>query len=155
MTDIIRRRQGYKGSKNPNWKGGIRFTSDGHLDIYKPDHHYSKNNRIPLHRLVYEYFHKCCLLPWVEIHHTNGVKTDNHKHNLLAVTKSEHISIHMKGNKHGERNMTGRFCLLCGSKNTYITKKGHQQWYIHKNGFICRMCSRVNQSQHRGLHIPA
>jgi hypothetical protein len=157
MTEIIKKRQGYKGSKNPNWKGSVRFITSGHLEIYMPNHPSVKNNRLPLHRFVYEYFNKCCLLSWIRIHHINGIKTDNHKHNLQPMMISEHMKIHMKGNKHGERDMIGRYCLLCDSDETYVDKKGHQQWYFYKNGFSCSRCHKRNvtylRSQHNCLHV--
>ncbi len=32
------------------------------------------------------------------------------------------------------------FCLLCGSKETYINPKGFPNWYSHGKGFKCKKC---------------
>ena len=31
-------------------------------------------------------------------------------------------------------------CLLCGTKKTYINKKGHPCWHPYENGHICSKC---------------
>ncbi len=145
-----KRKSGNNGSKHWKWQGSVRFNIDGHLEIYKPDHKFArKNRRVPLHRFVYEYFHKCCLLPWVEVHHINGIKTDNHKHNLMAISISEHRSIHSKGNKYGKKDMSDRICLLCNSKITYIDKKtGYKMWYKFNSGFLCMKCYYDNKKKY-------
>ena len=50
-----------------------------------------------LHRLVYEDYHKCTLLPNIDIHHIDGNSTNNCVLNLEAVNHNEHISRHHKG----------------------------------------------------------
>lgn len=42
------------------------------------------------HRLVYEQFHKLCLLPWAEVHHVNGNTLDNRPDNLIASSGKLH-----------------------------------------------------------------
>ena len=46
------------------------------------------------HILLYEQYHKCCLLRWGLIHHRNGVRVDNRIENLQGLTKAQHNSLH-------------------------------------------------------------
>lgn len=98
--DIPRRRGMRKGfcagAADPNWKGGKK-KQDGYILILKPDHRLANCSGYVLeHQLVYEEYHKCCLLPGIVIHHINGVRDDNRPKNLQAVTRSQHISLHQK-----------------------------------------------------------
>lgn len=128
------------GDKTPGWRGGIGYYGE-YLKIYRPDHRFRNiDNCIMLHRHVYEYFHKCCLLPHIEIHHINGIKTDNHRHNLMAITKFNHLSMHKRGNKNNKKDMSNRKCLICDIDKTSITKKGHTKWHKYQNGYICHKC---------------
>lgn len=145
---------GQKGNNNPNWKGGICFNNN-YLIIYRPDHHQaSKIGYVRLHRYVYEYFHKCCILPWVEVHHINNISTDNHKHNMILLPKPEHTKITIK--ERGifkirfERIKTKRtkdhsntVCLLCNSNKTKNHVKTNKPiWFHHRDGYICSTCKR-------------
>lgn len=123
------------GNKSPSWNGGIRRGRD-YLEIKRWDHHFcNSEGYVKLHRFVYEYFHKCCLMPWVHIHHINEVKTDNHKKNLLAVTPPEHTIIH------NSIDMSNRYCLLCKSTTTYVKKNnGRPLWLSYQDGHICVKC---------------
>jgi hypothetical protein len=122
----------------------IRFEGHGYLSIYQPSHYFANNKgRIRLHRFVYEYFNKVCLLPWTDIHHINGKKTDNHKRNLMAVSRPDHRRIHMIGSKINKKDMSGRVCLLCGSDKTWISKEGWHVWSRHNDGFVCSKCHDI------------
>lgn len=134
---LCRRVRGLKGV----YARIVKYTWNGYLTIYQPDHHFADYvGRIRLHRWVYEHFHKVCLLPWTEIHHINGIKTDNHKVNLMAVSRSEHRRIHGIGNKHRQKNMSGRICLLCKTDKTSMNKKGCLLWHMFNDGFVCSNC---------------
>lgn len=52
-----------------------------------------------LHRLIYEDYHKCTILPFVDCHHINGDKTDNNINNLELMYHSKHSSYHNTGDK--------------------------------------------------------
>ncbi len=39
------------------------------------------------------------ILPGYEVHHINGVKTDNRPSNLIVLSKAKHRAIHSKGVK--------------------------------------------------------
>jgi hypothetical protein len=111
----------------------------GYLMIYKPKHHFTtKSGYILLHRFVYEYFNKCCLLPYIDIHHINRIKTDNHKYNLIAVTSSEHMKIHKP-----QLNMSNRICFKCCKNSNEIPKRkdnNKPDWRLYNNNFVCRDC---------------
>lgn len=78
-------RQRGKGRNNPNWKGGRRLTTSGYIIIYQAPHDY-----ILEHVLIWEQVHgKKIPEGWI-IHHLNGVKTDNHPRNLLAMPRKGH-----------------------------------------------------------------
>jgi len=46
------------------------------------------------HRVIFEDYHKCTLLPWANIHHRNFNKHDNRIENLQLLSASEHQKIH-------------------------------------------------------------
>lgn len=50
-----------------------------------------------LHRLIYEDYHKCTILPFVDCHHKNGIKTDNRIENLELMYHGEHSKHHNTG----------------------------------------------------------
>lgn len=83
------------GDKNPMWKGGRRYNDRGYVLIWKPEHQYADClGYVYEHRLNYEEYHKCCILPWGHIHHINGIKSDNNGENLQLLTNNEHIKLH-------------------------------------------------------------
>jgi hypothetical protein len=82
-----------KGEKAPNWKCGRIIGK--YIHIYDPKHHFADPKGYVLeHRLVYEAYHKCCLLSITIIHHKNGNKIDNRIENLEAMYQAEHCRLH-------------------------------------------------------------
>ena len=77
------------GEANPNWKGG-RTEHQGYIRVLNP-------NRSPRyigeHVLVWEQANGPVPPRW-EVHHKNGIKTDNRLVNLFAMSKSDHHSDH-------------------------------------------------------------
>ena len=81
-------------------KGGIghkKKRHDGYLAIYFPDHpKCNADGYIMEHVLVME----SILGRWLRddeiVHHVNHKRDDNRKENLKLMTKSEHMSFHMK-----------------------------------------------------------
>lgn len=134
-----------KGSDNYFWTKGRYQNDKGYIFIWKPNHPKCNNQGYVLeHRLVYEEYHKCCLLPWIEIHHKNEITSDNRIENLKPVTHKEHMQIHMTGNqirKGSGLDRSNTFCSQCNSKETYINKKGRPVWFNDGNGGnLCNRC---------------
>ena len=58
------------------------------------------------YRKIYELYHEASLLPGVDVHHCDGDRTNNRIENLLAVTRAEHIEIHLnQGEYHCAKNL--------------------------------------------------
>lgn len=69
----------------------------GYIQRLRPDHpNVNKKGYVMEHRLVYEEYYKCCLLPWAEIHHINENKKDNRIQNLMTLSTSQHVALHYK-----------------------------------------------------------
>lgn len=124
-----------KGEGHWNWKGGRHADKNGYLLVYKPNHHKPwKNGLVQEHRLIYEEYYNCCLLPWIEIHHIDGNNQNNNISNLVPLTKQKHVSITKT-----KPDIKNRLCILCSGK-TWIAKDGYEKWHKYKNGFICSKC---------------
>jgi hypothetical protein len=83
---------GAKGKENPNWKGGRTYIGrkkDGQYVAILIDGKY-----IPEHRYVMQQYLNRKLSRSEEVHHINGVKTDNRIENLLVLSKSDHAKLH-------------------------------------------------------------
>ena len=127
-------RRSYSGKNNPNWRNGYKKVN-GYIRVLKRDHHFvGKDGRVLLHRLLYEEYHKCCLLPWGKIDHLDGNIQNNSIENLELKSQSRHIIRHMT------KDMTGRNCQICKSNKTLINKKGRPVWFKHEDGFMCQKC---------------
>lgn len=114
-----------KGEYNPNWRGGKRIDKDGYVLIYTPSHPFTdKTKCVREHRLIYEQYYNCCLFPWIEVHHINGIKNDNRIENLQPITSSDHHRYHMTDGglsrlgKH--KDMSKTICFKCRSKDTAV-----------------------------------
>lgn len=97
---IIRRKNiaNQTGETNSNWKGGRKINHHGYVEILKHEHPKCDHKGYVLeHRVVWEEYHKACLLPWAHVHHKNNIRTDNQIENLEAMTKGQHIAVHSKG----------------------------------------------------------
>lgn len=72
--------------------GNAVLSSDGRYQISTGKHHGEY-----LHRLIFEDFYKIKLPSDIVIHHDDGDKINNNIWNLIPLTQSEHLRIHMKG----------------------------------------------------------
>lgn len=127
---------GNSGSKNNFWSGGIKWDANGYLEILRRSHPFrNKSNYVKLHRIVMERYLGRYLKEDEVVHHINGIKTDNHKNNLIILSRENHASLHHK------INMDGRICSRCHRK-TRLNKRGREEWYYDtfNNNLICFKC---------------
>lgn len=108
------------------------YISNGYRRVKcPPEFQYLADGRgyVREHRLVYQMAHPETRLTRDDhIHHGNEQRLDNDIKNLHKTTKPEHARLHNK------KDMSGRSCLLCNAV------KSSQDWFKHKDGFICRKC---------------
>ena len=98
-----------RGDKNYRWKGGRVKNHYGYWLVYRPEHPQANSRGYVFeHRLVYEEYHKCCLLSWSIIHHDDGDKENNEIGNLILTSLWEHHpKFHMQD--------FGQKCKRCNS----------------------------------------
>jgi len=84
-----------KGDKSYLWNGGKRIYGN-YIAIYKPEHPFSnKAGYVMEHRLVMEEKIRRYLNPEEQVHHINGVTSDNRIENLmLFANNGEHQKHH-------------------------------------------------------------
>lgn len=74
------------------WKGGRIKTKGGYILIFKPDYLCStKRGYILEHRFVMGKHLARCLEDWEQVHHKNGIKSDNRIKNLEIVIRKKHF----------------------------------------------------------------
>lgn len=101
--------------------------------------------------LVYEQYHKCCMLRWAVVHHRNQDPQDNRIENLEGMTYPTHLKHHRRIR---QQIKSLRVCSLCCSTNTYRRKTGEPLWYFVNNPdkILCSHCydhSRIDERRHR------
>lgn len=85
-----------RGINSPSWKGG-RKVDMGYIRLMRPDHHEANaDGYVFEHRLIAEQILGRRLRRDEEVHHRNGDRADNRPENLEVMTKSQHMSLHMK-----------------------------------------------------------
>jgi HNH endonuclease len=87
------------GDNNPCWRGGRVIDRNGYVHIYNPSHPYAKGSRknyVREHVLVMEARLGRYLLDNEEVHHINGIRSDNRIENLELHTKKTHSGLEMK-----------------------------------------------------------
>jgi hypothetical protein len=153
-----RGKEGTKGDKNGNWKGGRRIIS-GYIYILKPNHPYrNANNSVAEHRLEMEEYLGRYMTPEEEVHHLDLNKENNIIGNLmLFANSSEHakyekVGIHI-AKKTPEQKRKNRTCLICGGSKTSMAKGGTERWYRYLAGFICRNCHLKQQRKKKNAVV--
>ncbi len=101
--------------------------------VIPKNHFHQRTKTLDKHRLIFEKYHNCCLLPKSVIHHIDGNSLNNDPKNLMAFVNNNKHRIY-------ENNCMSRICLKCKSNKTYIDKYGFPQWNKFPNGFMCVKC---------------
>lgn len=83
-----------RGEEHWAWKGGRVIDTKGYVLVFAPDHPAVVNRYVPEHRLVMEQVLGRYLEAYEEVHHKNGIITDNRPENLEVMTKGEHARLH-------------------------------------------------------------
>lgn len=88
--------ESYRGAGNPKWRGGQFENGQGYTYRYCPDHPFAtKDGYVMEHRLVMEAVVGRYLTPEEQVHHRNGLKSDNRPENLeLMPSVVEHRKAH-------------------------------------------------------------
>lgn len=77
-----------------------RVATSGYIELLRPEHPAARKSGYVLeHRLVYEESRGVRLPAATDVHHLNGVKTDNRPQNLIAAAKVEHRRAHILANE--------------------------------------------------------
>jgi hypothetical protein len=92
---------------NSNWIGGKIKDTNGYVKVIcNPHPRAHSDGYVFEHILVFEQYHRCCVLKWGNIHHINHNKSDNRPENLEDMTRQQHSRLHMMGNKYAKRVST-------------------------------------------------
>ena len=126
------------GKDNPKWKGGRYIGNKGYILIYTPDHPFTNSgNYVFEHRLVMEEHIGRLLTPEEEVHHINGIKTDNRIENLELINNhSQHMRIHYPDNSNW-------ICSNCGKGTWFKPSTGRYIWHDHpmiETEHLCNNC---------------
>lgn len=97
--------------------------------LYKPSHpNARKDGKIKRGRLVMSEHLGRPLKNNEQVHHINGIKSDDRLENLVVLSHKEHSSLHTKGGNHpGYKKERIKICPNCGNGFTRKTKKSHFQ----------------------------
>lgn len=134
-----------------------RKKSGDYTMIHLPEY-YSSNKYGYVYEHIYNFqeYHKCCLLPWSNIHHIIPVKEggSNLPYNLQGMMNHKHTRIHMIGNKYGLKNFEGFKCSICGSNDTVKRKSnGRPRWYGNKHEIKCSRCYQRDYDNNRRVRL--
>ena len=83
-----------RGKENPRWKGGRVNSGTGYIWLKLPKHpRANKAGYVAEHIVVWEEIHNRPLPNGWEVHHLNGIGTDNSPENLEAMPDKKHIRL--------------------------------------------------------------
>lgn len=74
-----------KGENSPSWKGGVIINPSGYISIKQKNGKYKLEQRIVMEGIIGRE-----LNPYEQVHHINGITTDNRPENLAIKTHSGH-----------------------------------------------------------------
>lgn len=121
--------------------------NDGYILIKVKNHPFANwNNRVREHRLVYERYYNCILLPYTQIHHIDG----NVQNNSIENLQPTYNGIHRQ--KYHLLDRIGWTCAIC---QTMKCRKWRYIDFIHEIIRICANCHRnvyYNSSHRKELY---
>lgn len=103
-----------RGELNPSWKGGTTLHHAGYRAV-RTNREGRANGYELEHRLVWEAAHGP-IGPDVVIHHINGDKLDNRLENLMAMSHSDHRSLHDVGDQRRSHHLQERDAEIAALK---------------------------------------
>lgn len=128
------------GEKSYLWKGGRYLAPSGYIRLL------DNNERCGFryeHRVVIEKHLGRRLKKGEQIHHINGIKTDNRIENLMVVSPKEHSKFHPigKGEKSNYKKLTWR--QVCQIRRKYKTGKYTLEMLGKEYGVCFQNISRI------------
>jgi hypothetical protein len=125
-----------KGNRSKIYRSG-RCKLQGYWYILMPEYFSSYDNGyVREHIYNYQEYHKCCMLPWGEVHHIDENTENNMIWNLKGMMNRDHQNIHHI------KDTSGRRCSECGTSITSVIKKNNRfVWHSDKKGgWLCHIC---------------
>lgn len=122
--------------RNNNWKGGRSVASNGYVLLKMPGHHLADvRGYIYEHRLIAEEKIGRRLRNGEQVHHVNGVKTDNRPDNIEVVASiAEHRARHRRSERGrlnpGEENLPVSCACGCGATFPKFDASGRPRRYV-------------------------
>lgn len=125
-------KQPYSIKGRGRWSGGV-FISNGRVMVYCPNHPCPSNKKhhVFRYRLVMEKYLGRYLRSDENIHHINGIETDDRIENLEILNSSDHLKHHWIKRKYIYKNMWAlkyNQCLMCKKTDRHHYGYG----YCHK-----------------------
>lgn len=122
-----------KGAQSPRWKGGRRINEAGYVRVRMG------NKEVREHRMVAEKMIGRPLLPGEQVHHKNGIRSDNRPENLEVMpSQHHHYAKHRRPGcvrrLPGEPNPPVRCACGCGKRLTQFDAKGRPRFYATGHG---------------------
>lgn len=96
VSRVANSMRGRRLDQNPNYKGGRFIDQKGYVVVLNPRRTCHRDRYIYEHRLLMEQHLGRELTPEEQIHHRNGIKTDNRIENLQLTNVSEHAGLHQE-----------------------------------------------------------
>lgn len=132
------------GERSHLWKGGRRKHAAGYIQVKRRDHpHAGKDGYVMEHRLVMEAHLGRYLTADEEVHHLDGVKSNNQLENLQVLSVTEHRRL-TRLEEAARREAPCKVAEMypgeyaCGNKARHITGlcQGHYFKYHHHRVFL-------------------